>query len=316
MADVKIEDPTSSPDAPSNCVDTLDLQQYINPDKLTFDSPPMSPATSSFKSVSGANPASTFLPQSTEQPFTGPSHRYEQYRQQSSLPVGAVANTFALNEASHLNYGHDSYGLLGADNYIGSSHFDESLDFTGTELLDIDMDFNTSPPPMSTMNSSSSSTTPQQSYPSAPTSHVRAWPGMHQQAAMQAKAQAEAEALRQQQLRQQVDSPTDPSNGSRTENEDPHVEESISRLLNRMRHSSVSSQAEDRGTPSASGSYLQNARSRKDDDDMDEDERLLASEEGKKLSSKERRQLRNKVSARAFRSRRKGSSIHAQELCL
>jgi hypothetical protein len=46
-------------------------------------------------------------------------------------------------------------------------------------------------------------------------------------------------------------------------------------------------------------------RPRKDEDDMDEDERLLASEEGKKLSSKERRQLRNKVSARAFRSRRK-----------
>jgi len=46
-------------------------------------------------------------------------------------------------------------------------------------------------------------------------------------------------------------------------------------------------------------------RMRKDEEDMDEDERLLASEEGKKLSSKERRQLRNKVSARAFRSRRK-----------
>jgi hypothetical protein len=44
---------------------------------------------------------------------------------------------------------------------------------------------------------------------------------------------------------------------------------------------------------------------RKEEEDMDEDERLLASEEGKKLSSKERRQLRNKVSARAFRSRRK-----------
>jgi len=44
---------------------------------------------------------------------------------------------------------------------------------------------------------------------------------------------------------------------------------------------------------------------RKDEEEMDEDERLLASEEGKKLSSKERRQLRNKVSARAFRSRRK-----------
>jgi hypothetical protein len=48
---------------------------------------------------------------------------------------------------------------------------------------------------------------------------------------------------------------------------------------------------------------------------MDEDERLLASEEGKKLSSKERRQLRNKVSARAFRSRRKGMFFNPS-LCL
>jgi len=47
------------------------------------------------------------------------------------------------------------------------------------------------------------------------------------------------------------------------------------------------------------------ARMKKDQEEMDEDERLLASEEGKKLTSKERRQLRNKVSARAFRSRRK-----------
>lgn len=47
------------------------------------------------------------------------------------------------------------------------------------------------------------------------------------------------------------------------------------------------------------------SRPKKDEDDMDDDERLLASEEGKKLTSKERRQLRNKVSARAFRSRRK-----------
>jgi len=46
-------------------------------------------------------------------------------------------------------------------------------------------------------------------------------------------------------------------------------------------------------------------RMRKEDGDKDEDEQLLASEDGKKLSSKERRQLRNKVSARAFRSRRK-----------
>jgi hypothetical protein len=38
----------------------------------------------------------------------------------------------------------------------------------------------------------------------------------------------------------------------------------------------------------------------------DEDEKILASEEGKRLNPKERRQLRNKVSARNFRVRRKG----------
>ncbi|KAL7266412.1 hypothetical protein RUND412_011043 [Rhizina undulata] len=47
------------------------------------------------------------------------------------------------------------------------------------------------------------------------------------------------------------------------------------------------------------------AKMKKEEDEMDEDERLLASDAGKKLTSKERRQLRNKVSARAFRSRRK-----------
>lgn len=53
------------------------------------------------------------------------------------------------------------------------------------------------------------------------------------------------------------------------------------------------------------------ARMKKEEEEMDDDERLLASEEGKKLSSKERRQLRNKVSARAFRSRRKGMRMRS-----
>ncbi|KAK9322980.1 hypothetical protein V1517DRAFT_321886 [Lipomyces orientalis] len=47
---------------------------------------------------------------------------------------------------------------------------------------------------------------------------------------------------------------------------------------------------------------------------VDDDERLLASEEGKKLSSKERRQLRNKVSARHFRLRRKEYITHLEQL--
>ena len=60
--------------------------------------------------------------------------------------------------------------------------------------------------------------------------------------------------------------------------------------------------------PSPGATLPHIARMKKDEEEMDEDERLLASDEGKKLSSKERRQLRNKVSARAFRSRRKGEN--------
>ncbi|ODQ54759.1 hypothetical protein SAICODRAFT_24006 [Saitoella complicata NRRL Y-17804] len=51
-----------------------------------------------------------------------------------------------------------------------------------------------------------------------------------------------------------------------------------------------------------------------DAEEMDNDEKLLQSEEGKKLSSKERRQLRNKVSARNFRVRRKEYISHLESL--
>lgn len=48
--------------------------------------------------------------------------------------------------------------------------------------------------------------------------------------------------------------------------------------------------------------------------EMDEDERLLASEEAKNLTSRQRRQLRNRVSARHFRLRRKEYISHLESL--
>ena len=121
------------------------------------------------------------------------------------------------------------------------------------------------------------------------------WPGMHtQQAALKQKEQAKP------------DEPTDASHSNQKRatprQVDPIVEKSISRILDQMRHNSAS--ASNSSPPP--GNHSHSSRTKKDEEDMDEDERLLASEEGKKLSSKERRQLRNKVSARAFRSRRKG----------
>lgn len=145
--------------------------------------------------------------------------------------------------------------------------------------------------------------------PTQTTSNVgRLFPGMHQQQAALAKAQAQQKQQQQiiQQQRQNAmgAQQRQQSQRPRASNQptDPIVEEKISQLLNSMRQSSVAT--EDGQTPGSS-QLTHQQRMRKEEEDMDEDERLLASEEGKKLSSKERRQLRNKVSARAFRSRRK-----------
>jgi hypothetical protein len=146
----------------------------------------------------------------------------------------------------------------------------------------------------------------------------RLWPGVHQQAAAIAKAQAQAEQQKQQQIIQQrqrqhqmslnQQQRQQPRSRGSQQPPDPIVEEKISQLLNSMRRNSVTASSDD-GHLNDVQSHGQMPRLRKDEDEMDEDEKLLASEEGKKLSSKERRQLRNKVSARAFRSRRKGKSL-------
>jgi hypothetical protein len=148
------------------------------------------------------------------------------------------------------------------------------------------------------------------------TSNVgRLWPGMHQQQAALAKAQQQQKQQQQIIQQQRAQSMAQPKQQRRKSHQptDPIVEEKISQLLNSMRQSSVTtSENDDAATPNGP-SHPQ--RSRKDEEEMDEDERLLASEEGKKLSSKERRQLRNKVSARAFRSRRKGKLKYGLRHC-
>lgn len=240
--------------------------------------------------------------------------------------MGALANAFAVNQADQFGFGRDqlSYGMIPpTDGYFGMNSTDDFLDFgstpTQTSNGDMDLDFG-SPTDMAILNTdviNPAAIDGQEDTPQAqrtPNHPGRVYPGMHQQAAL-AKAQAEAARQQQQQQsntqQQRTVAPAHSRQTSRSGNSarpptDPIVEESISRLLNQMRHSSVTSSNDDATTPHANGASAQ-VRARKDEEEMDEDERLLASEEGKKLSSKERRQLRNKVSARAFRSRRKGT---------
>lgn len=309
--------------------DSLDMDQYIN-----FDPSGLPTSESSRKSAPTPSPipSSSRVPQvqQGQQTFAGPSFQYELHKQQTSLPVGAIANTLAVNQADHTVYGHAQRMVADppANAYYGLNNADDLFDFNTAPSQpagnDMEIDFGSPVHDMPALTASfvnpvaiGGQEMPHEPAPD-PQHRPRAWPGMHQQQALakaqkeqqrqQAIAQQQQQQQRHQASRQQPNQRPGASNSHQAK--DPIVEERISRLLNQMRHSSVASSNDDDSIQATSnGSYTNSGRLKKDEEDMDEDERLLASEEGKKLSSKERRQLRNKVSARAFRSRRKGTAL-------
>ncbi|KIV81423.1 hypothetical protein PV11_03612 [Exophiala sideris] len=271
-------------------------------------------ATPDAKSVPMLTPqsSSAFPSSSNTQTFPGPSFQYDAYHQQTGIPIGALASTFNINRQSGLHYNEANGGFVMPTETLNMplSNLDD-FDFARSSN---DMDFESdSPNDLPTMffpdQSSGQFISPSMVGPSSSSAPFqRIYPGMHSQQAAQAKAQQaqkqEQMARRQQQQRPAGQKPLPGTSPTKTQAvKDPLVEESISKVLSRMRQASVASSIQDEGTPA--GGHSNMPRIKKDEDDMDEDERLLASEEGKKLSSKERRQLRNKVSARAFRSRRK-----------
>ena len=237
----------------------------------------------------------------------------------------------AVNQADSFSFGRGQQylGTTSDDGFLGMTTTDEFFDFNTMPSLssslsigsDVDMEFGSpSQDPfqqtadaavLDFVDPAALSGPDEPSTPVArPGNNVRAWPGMHQQQAAMAKAQEqEKQQAMASQPQKAASQPQRRPNGTTVRPPtDPIVEERISRLLSQMRHNSVASSNEDENTSSNQhGGSSHGARTKKDEEDMDEDERLLASEEGKKLSSKERRQLRNKVSARAFRSRRKGN---------
>jgi len=294
-----------------------DYDSFLNLDN-DFTPSATSPAIKSIpmltpqSSIPGS--ATTFASSSTPRTFPGPSFQYDAYHQQTGIPIGALANTFAVNRASGLQYHEGNGGFIMPTETLNMplSTLDE-YDFSQGPDMDFDTD---SPNDIPSMFYSETSSRPTQFVsPNTLVAHnmnstpiQRIYPGMHSQQAAQAKAQ---QAQKQQIARQQQQSRPEgqkplPSPTKSQASKDPLVEESISKVLNRMRQESITSTATDADGANVGMSNM--PRIKKDEDDMDEDERLLASEEGKKLSSKERRQLRNKVSARAFRSRRKGKS--------
>ena len=293
-----------------------DLDSYLDLDQSAYTPSSASPASGKqpLHRPSFASSSHSFAGQS-QQTFSGPSFQYDAYKQQTGLPIGGLANTFAVNQAMGLQYNgsHSGFVMPTETLNIPLSNLDD-FDFARNSSVDMhDMDFDADSPsdifkgqfvnPNALLGQDDSPTY---------TAPIRMYPGIHQQQAAQAKAQQmqkqQEMSARQQQQRQIEGQRPLPTQSKPTDQKDPHVEESISRLLSQMRHNSVTSADDSADTPTGSQPSLA-ARLKKEEDEMDEDERLLASEEGKKLSSKERRQLRNKVSARAFRSRRKGKKL-------
>ncbi|OAP64379.1 hypothetical protein AYL99_00351 [Fonsecaea erecta] len=259
--------------------------------------------------------SATFATSSTPTTFPGPSFQYDRYHQQTGIPIGALASTFNINKATGLQYHEGNGGFIMPTETLNMPLSDlDEFDFSRNSA---DMDFETESPnglpaifyPDAASRPAQfiSPTTLVAQNNTASTPVKRIYPGMHSQQAAQAKAQQaqkQEQMARQQQNPPQSQKPLPGSAPAKSQPaKDPLVEESISKVLNRMRQASAVSMSDDDNSPVTGMSSM--PRIKKDEDDMDEDERLLASEEGKKLSSKERRQLRNKVSARAFRSRRK-----------
>ena len=293
---------------PSNqCLDPADLENWVD-----FNGLP-SPQAASRASTSQApsamtSPTSTIVPldvSDDHQTPVAPSHEYARFKQQTGIPTGSMASLRALSDSSSQGFGFSNTGL---DNFDMFDSMGE-VDFGSSSGLPA---FFYPPGEGSGADDfvDPSAISQQEEAPA----NIRFYPGMHQQQAALAKAQAQAQQQRQQQLIQQQQQQKQReaeqqqrqhSRRSASHLVDPRTEETIARVVNQIRQNST--YAGDSMSPNSGNVLPHVVKTRKDDDDMDDDERLLNSEEGKKLSSKERRQLRNKVSARAFRSRRKGT---------
>lgn len=293
--------------------------QCPDPDQEFFDFSQLpSPTQPGLKRESSAgsniaSPTSTTIDEELQE-AAKPSHEYERFKQQTGIPTGSIAGLNAGFNSGYPVFSSSGLDMMGNDSMMEGWNSGIGMD------MNMGMDYS--------QNNFMAFNNDQDDFvdPSAITQEevpaVRLYPGMHQQQAALAKAQQQAQQAAQQQRqqqqiahqRQQAQLQAQQQQQQRASSQssrktssplsDARTEETIQRVVAQIR---AESQNAALASQDANGNVLPHIiRAKKDEDDMDEDERLLASEEGKKLSSKERRQLRNKVSARAFRSRRKG----------
>ena len=292
---------------PFNLYTSLDMAQY------QLLSPSGSPAEAAKNTIINRPIKTESLTASLlpAQSMSGPSFDYESYQQATGLVPGSIANTHAINQSLYGN------GFLSNIDTASDFNFNSPLPQASpfaSPLTDA-MDTANATPVRQTVDPSRLQSEAE-SQPSS--ANMRVYNGFHtNQAAAAAEAaklkiKAEAQQIQQQQIIQQQQQQQQrhaaqsakPQRPKVQPPTDPLLEQKITHVLNQFRQQESSNV--DFQSPESPEDA--NRSQSKDLDDMDEDERLLNSEEGKKLTPKERRQLRNKVSARHFRKRRKGKS--------
>ncbi|KAI7973698.1 hypothetical protein EIK77_004304 [Talaromyces pinophilus] len=311
---------TASPRPNFNSTHDLEFDSFLNLDQTAFPtSESMKSNPSLISQPSMATPDASLTDMGPS--YSGPSHQYGDHQQQTGFPPDAVAHAMAYNDNSlgALRAGHQGFPVTDG-NYMHLKREDSTVDFgTAPSRSHSEMDIETDnksfflPHGNPVRNQQFIDPTALGGHEMSMIAHPapqagRVYPGMHQQQAAMARAaqqqKQQAEIIRQQQQMRQRQAeqfvrqtPAQPLPLTRSVRQtDPVVEERISRLLQQMRQNSLGQDTR-LGTPSSL--LPQMAKQKKEEEDMDEDERLLASEEGKKLTSKERRQLRNKNHALA-----------------
>jgi hypothetical protein len=290
----------------SQCVDTAsDMDSWFDFSNLASPTPGSTQTRMSSSQATSAltSPTSHLLPLEAieEHAVLQPSHEYSRFKQQTGLPT-SIQHLHQLSSAGQPfpNYDSGIDGLGGFNSMAGDMRLD-------VDSKDSDMQAFFFPGDSQNSDFIDPTDVLKQEEAQA---NIRFYPGMHQQQAALAQQQKQQQMMLQKQKQQEAEQHQRQARRSVSSQSsiDQRTEETIARVVNQIRQSS--SMSADAMSPGGSSMLPHIIRNRKDEDDMDEDERLLNSEEGKKLSSKERRQLRNKVSARAFRSRRKGKHLH------
>ncbi|KAF8545234.1 hypothetical protein BDD12DRAFT_871917 [Trichophaea hybrida] len=269
-----------------------DIDSFLDfGDNSFFTSPAVNTSTLQRPSFSTSSPSSAQSTPSTTSEFPAPSHPYGLHLQQTDVLGLDIGEKFFGENQAFMQLDNDSSTLTHSSNSSLPPYFYPERPATTTaETMSQGIS------PLMTIGELGSAPVKMETSP-APTvirpqpQRMNYYPGYHQE-----MYNENVRALQAQKLARQKAAAAAPPRAT------PHPQQDkIDALLDSFRST---------GSP-ATLNKSQNdllphiARMKKEEDEMDEDERLLASEEGKKLSSKERRQLRNKVSARAFRSRRK-----------